>query len=245
MRGPALLLALATAVVAADTEIPGAPFAEESWMVWLVSAAPPIFTLGLFLVPLATIRRIQRLKQTGGSLPFPFFAQVANCLIWTVYGLYLQSRTVIVPNAVGLALGVYFVYVFRQHTTESLSVFYMGISLLLSWVLGGLLCLEAQQAGHLVGLTGATASVVMLASPLAGIRIVLATRSTRTMPFEVTALVCITSFSWFVFGKYVAADMFIWVPNLLGFLAGCGQLSLFAKFGFSRDVESVTPMVAV
>ena len=38
---------------------------------------------------------------------FPFFSQLLNCGIWTVYGLQTGVPTVIVPNFAGFAFGLY------------------------------------------------------------------------------------------------------------------------------------------
>lgn len=39
---------------------------------------------------------------------------------------------------------------------------------------------------------------------------------------------------WFGYGYFVLADPLIWAPNLLGIAAATLQLSLFARFGFSK-----------
>ena len=64
------------------------------------------FNIGYFVAPLATMRDVIRIKDSG-AIYFPgVCANAANASMWVVYGLTIKNPNVWVPNAIGCILQV-------------------------------------------------------------------------------------------------------------------------------------------
>lgn len=89
------------------------------------------------------------------------------------------------------------------------------------------------------GLVSCVASIVAFGAPLSKLPQVLRDKSTDSMPFLVSLLGFLCSLAWLLAGVQ-RNDIFMIVPNGLGFLLGLAQLALFWQFhgnskaGFKR-----------
>ena len=75
-----------------------------------VRAALGLFASGLFVVlagsPLSTIRTVLATRDASSILAPLTAAQVANCALWSFYGLAIRDRFVYGPNLTGLGFGL-------------------------------------------------------------------------------------------------------------------------------------------
>jgi solute carrier family 50 protein (sugar transporter) len=87
-------------------------------------------------------------------------------------------------------------------------------------------------------------AVAFFASPLATMREVVQTKSTETMSLPLSVMAAITTFLWTSYG-FLKKDVYIVMPNLLGFLLTCTQLALFAIYWSSpkKRVVSIERLV--
>lgn len=77
------------------------------------AAATHLGLLGTFLSivmtasPLVTVKDIVRTK-SAASMSFPFVSVCfVSCVLWTTFGLLIKDYFVVIPNAVGLTLGLF------------------------------------------------------------------------------------------------------------------------------------------
>lgn len=68
-----------------------------------------LFAISLFLAPLPRVLAAVNSARLDGLnvLPYPLIA--GNCLGWLLYGLFLRDSFLVLPNAVGLLTGLYYV----------------------------------------------------------------------------------------------------------------------------------------
>lgn len=60
----------------------------------------------MFVSPLDQIRNIVKIKKSDEISPVLYVAMVLNCSLWTVYGLGISNWFIVMPNAIGVVLGM-------------------------------------------------------------------------------------------------------------------------------------------
>ena len=81
-----------------------------------------------------------------------------------------------------------------------------------------------------IGTFGMSTAVILMASPLAVVGTVIKQKSTASLPFPVSLAMTLNGACWGTYGFVVTNDLYVWLPNVLGFGAGCIQLALFAIY---------------
>lgn len=199
-----------------------------------LSVAPPLTAIGCFLVPLATIRRIARARDTLGVPVLPFLTMGVQSCVWLLYGLMLAMPTIIAPNVVGVCLGAAFTFIYDRNSRGSgrrmLRTQYVASASVLVLVLFIAHSLGPEEAPDVVGGIAAVGSVCFAFSPLAAILTVLRTRSLESMPLATSIIFFFNGMAWTAFGVLVAGKTAIWAPNSLGAFAGALQLAVHAYF---------------
>lgn len=203
-------------------------------LVSLISIAPPIGFLGLQMSGFPTIQRILADGTTGALSPLPFVSLLANCTVWSLYGLLKSDLTVLLPNGIGLCTGAYYTYVFNKHTARPIGTVLGGAATIIAVAVVAATVLPAEKAAGAMGWGGSCLAVCLMASPLATMQTVLRERSTRALPFATSAATFANATLWTAYGLLVSRDPFVYVPNVLGMAAGAVQLALFARFGIYR-----------
>jgi len=226
--------------------VPGAPLLPARW--WLggrvnadsvpgvvLQVLPPLAAIGCFVVPFGSVRRIQEAKSTLKLPALPFLSMATQCAIWLGYGLLLESRPIIVPNIIGFMLGVWYTHVFHSYfrgNLKHLQQLYAGCACILGGLGLFMFVLDEGSAKTLLGVVAASGSVVFSASPLAAIFTVIRSQTTDAMPLQTSLMLFCNGWLWAAFGLLVADNAAIWVPNLLGGIAGTLQLLIHTYFLF-------------
>mmetsp|Transcript_5053 Transcript_5053/g.5844 ORF Transcript_5053/g.5844 Transcript_5053/m.5844 type:complete len:249 (-) Transcript_5053:611-1357(-) len=201
------------------------------------STAPQITCIMTFLSPWRTIQGFKQ-ERTTKDLPFlPYISLAVQSFIWSNYGLLIGALPVILPNVVGTLLGIYYVYIFHSNYTLGvkymLAKHYIGSAVVLL-ALFFFLTQDPDVAKQYIALMGMTGTVIFSASPLIMIYTVCVTKSVAALPFDMALLVFVNSTFWILYGVFVVNDYAIYLPNMLGFLAGFLQLSCHVLFGDIR-----------
>ena len=185
-----------------------------------------------FLAPLPTMRQISRDKTVGNFPLLPYSSMVCNCFVWLAYGILKDLPKVWVSNGVGLALGLFYCYTFREHCSPAATNLPGTISqhtaVMLAIILSNCLLLASGvgNASELIGKEGVVICIVLFASPLAALKHVIVTRSASSIPLPFTLACFVNCAAWSVLGWYTTADFNIYFPNLLGLSCAVAQLVL-------------------
>ncbi|EGD77807.1 hypothetical protein PTSG_08897 [Salpingoeca rosetta] len=217
----------ATVTTAAGFTIPTA-------LLTLLQVSGPAFFLSLQLSGSVATRQIIKEKSVGKLSILPSLSLFTNCVIWTWYGHLIGDMTVMLPNVSGAIFGAAYTAVYLKYTTQSQAKLLAGSSAIIAAVTGAALALPTEQVVPYIGLTGDVLAVILMASPLATIRTVLAEKSTKAMPFATSLATFFNGACWSGYGFVVMGDPLIWVPNALGFLAASVQMTMFMRFGIHR-----------
>jgi solute carrier family 50 (sugar transporter) len=213
------------------------------WVVHLCGVLAPLAGVGVALSPMPTILRIQ--QQPKGAyaaaqaqqLPLlPYTMMVVNAVVWFAYG-YLQGEVRIWScNAGGAILGLYYFVSFLQthyrhlhrgggngDVRQHIQAIVGAVSVA---VFFAIVVPTSANPAYYLGRLGMLLSVVMFASPLAVIRVVMETKSARSIPLPFTVACIVNCLLWSVFGLWQVHDPCVYVPNLLGLLLTMTQLGL-------------------
>jgi len=201
----------------------------------------PIFALLLITISgLDPICKIIRRKSIKNISCFPFLAIFTNCSIWTRYGLLIQDIIVTSSNTFGAASGflyiaIYFYFADSSRTRLWIIKCFASSLVILGVVAVGIPFLFPDHLATVrlfVGICGDTTSVIMRASPLIVIKKVITYKSTKHLSFFMAFAMTFHGFSWIIYSWFIfpVPDIFILIPNVLGFLAGGTQLLLFAVY---------------
>eukprot|EP00536_Pseudo-nitzschia_multiseries_P001198 jgi/Psemu1/250313/estExt_Genewise1Plus.C_140270 len=226
------------------------PIALSTVPPWIkfCSNTAPLAAVVVFTAPYPTIQKIGSDKSVGNLPLLPYSSMIANCILWTEYGLLTQERKVWCTNLCGLMFGLYYFMKFtkftqpnatnlpgtvRQHMKGCLAI--IGGSLL--WILACFTTVYRRgmwmtYAAGLIGNTAVLFCLLMFASPLAALKTVLRTRSAQSIPLPFTLATILNCFLWSVAGLGEFKDFNIYFPNLLGLAFGLIQVCLKILFDY-------------
>ena len=198
--------------------------------------AGPICFIGMQLSSLRTSYQIHVAKSAGQLSNIPFLSLLTNSAVWVIYGYLKLDATVFVPNFSGALAGLACVGVYHRYATE------------VDWrnyaVSAVILVLAADLGYHgqvqYLGSLGVCMSIFLLGSPLSTLATVIRDRNTNALPFYTSLTTFMNALSWFLYGAIESKDPMIYVPNFVGFLLACVQLSLFVLFGMPKEPEAMS-----
>ena len=218
--------------LAAKTTAATAPLVGSSAVTFL-QISPPIACKVLFLSPMAAMGQFRADGTTGGVSLITYAAMACNGLTWTTYGALGSDLTIMLPNASGFILGLYYCQQFYQHRAPDAVVApYLGVATAFSTaVLGAAVTLPTETARLAIGYGGVAVCIAMFSGPLAAIKTVLHERSAAALPLAFTLASTVNCTLWTSYGALVIHDPFVWGPNGLGFVASVAQLGLIGRFG--------------
>jgi len=201
-------------------------------------------TVAMFASGMPTVMAMIR-KGTCQDVPHvPWCAQLANCFVWSKYGIMKDSLTIIVSNMVGAAITVFYLSVmWRLHSNQAVLVvpymLTMGVVTgLLGYIQYGVE--DYDVALYRLGMIGSSMGIVMFASPLLAVRQVIRTASTSSLLFSQSLMFFVCSASWTVFGTYYK-DKYVQVPNMIGATFAALQLVLFCIYPARKSRASLAP----
>lgn len=129
-----------------------------------------------------------RERSVGKLSILPPLSLFTNCVIWSWYAHLIGDTTVLLPNLTGVAFGAVYTGVYLKYATTSQMKLLAASGATIAAVSAAALSFPSYQVLPYIGLTGDVLAVILMASPLATIRTVLAEKSTKAMPFP-TSLV--------------------------------------------------------
>jgi len=106
----------------------------------------------------------------------------------------------------------------------------MAHDMAVAFVALDVLVASRETAAEVIGKVAMVVCVSLFASPLTVIRVVLETKSSKSIPLPFTVAMTINCFLWTVFGLWQAHDANIYIPNGLGLVFSLTQVGLKLYF---------------
>ncbi|XP_050224399.1 bidirectional sugar transporter SWEET3 [Mercurialis annua] len=194
-------------------------------------------SLLLYAAPILTFVRVIRKRSTEEFSCVPYIVTLANCLIYTWYGLPVVSYKwenfpLVTINGLGIFFEVSFILIYFRFS-ESRTKIKVAIRTIPVILYSAATVAISSFAFHdhhhrklFTGSVGLLASVGMYGSPLVVMKQVITTKSVEFMPFYLSFFSFLASSLWLAYGL-LSHDLFIASPNFLGVPFGILQLVLY------------------
>ncbi|XP_010259506.1 PREDICTED: bidirectional sugar transporter SWEET16-like isoform X1 [Nelumbo nucifera] len=203
---------------------------------FIVGIIGNIISILVFTSPIGTFRRVVKKKSTESFKGLPYICTLLSTSLWSFYGLLKPGGLLIVTvNGTGAVLQFIYVTLFLIYAPKDTKVKLMKLVALLNVGCLGLVIAVTLLAIHgslrltVVGFLCAGLTLGMYASPLVAMRMVIRTKSVDYMPFSLSFFLFLNGGVWSVYAVLVK-DLFIGVPNAIGFVLGSAQLILYAVY---------------
>lgn len=197
-----------------------------------------VISLFMFGSPMKTFKRVIKNKSTEDFKGLPYITTLLCTSLWTFYGLLKPAGTgllIVTVNGAGAFVHIVYVTLFLTYAPRKVKITCFKMVAILDICFLGvvigvtLLALPGKMRLTLVGIICAGLTIVMYAAPLASMRTVIKMRSVEYMPFWLSFFQFINGGVWLVYALLVK-DMYIAIPNGMGFVLGFGQLLLYAMY---------------
>ncbi|PIA41953.1 hypothetical protein AQUCO_02100060v1 [Aquilegia coerulea] len=212
---------------------------------------PLVFSVGLlgniisfmvFLAPLPTFYHIFKKKSTEGFQSIPYVIALFSSMLWMYYAfLKSDAYLLITINALGCVIETIYIAIFIAYAPKKARVTTAKLLLLLNL---GVFCLillltillaKGPTRVNVLGWICVVFSACVFAAPLSIVRLVIRTKSVEFMPFSLSFFLTISAVSWFSYG-FLLKDIYIALPNVLGFIFGVLQMILYAIYKNSSKI---------
>ncbi|KAF4320971.1 hypothetical protein BBO99_00005079 [Phytophthora kernoviae] len=209
-----------------------------SWVI-LLRVVTSIAQVGMVLSPGPDIINVYKHKSTGEMAALPLVAMIVNNHLWALYGYLTDSIFPLMATQLfGEIAAIVFVAVYyrwcsdRRALNKLLAGGLVLYLLITTYVVLGLARVTNQnddEVGKTLGYVGILINVWMYASPLGTVRHVLATKSSASLPINLSAMMLVTTMLW-VATSIVDNDMIIMSLNIAGVLLSIIQITLYVRF---------------
>ncbi|XP_044494503.1 bidirectional sugar transporter SWEET14-like isoform X1 [Mangifera indica] len=192
----------------------------------------------VFLAPLyfrPTFYRIFKKKSTEGFQSVPYVVGLFSAVSWIYYATLKSDAFLLMTiNAFGCMIETAYIAIFLAYAPKQARMLTLRLLILLNC--GGFSVitvlshfLKGQTRLHVLGWLCVSFSVFVFAAPLSIVRQVIRTKSVEFMPFYLSFFLTMNAISWFSYGVSLK-DMYIAMPNVLGFIFGFIQMVLYVMY---------------
>ncbi|KAM0859887.1 hypothetical protein ACQ4PT_046888 [Festuca glaucescens] len=194
-----------------------------------------VISVGLFLSPVPTFRKIIKNKSVQEYRPVPYLAALLNCTLWAFYALpFVRPNSMLVLTVIGIGLlieaiyvGIFLVLAHNKERLRMLIVLGIEAVFMVALVLGVLLGAHTHaMRSMIVGILCVTASTAMYASPLNIIKRVVHTKSVEYMAFFPSLMGLLNGACWTAYAL-IKFDTYVMIPSGLAVLFSLVQLILY------------------
>ncbi|KAF9605440.1 hypothetical protein IFM89_017459 [Coptis chinensis] len=208
-----------------------------------------IISILVFLSPVGTFKKVVKKKSTENFKAYPYICTLLSTSLWTFYGILKPGGLLVATvNAAGAFLQAIYVILFLIYAPKDTKVKISKLAGILNIGCLGLVIAIILLAFHgsirltIIGFLCAGLTLGMYASPLSVMRTVIKTKSVEYMPFFLSFFLLLNAGVWSAYAVLVK-DLFIGVPNAIGFVLGSAQLILYmiyySKSGSTKSAEEM------
>ncbi|XP_049407453.1 bidirectional sugar transporter NEC1-like [Solanum stenotomum] len=191
----------------------------------------------VYLSPLPTFYRIFKRKSTEGFQSIPYSVSLFSAMLYLYYAYLKKNEILLITiNSFGTGIQLIYLTIFMIYATKSAKIFatklLIGFNIVAFGAIVGLTYIFAKENELRISIVGwicAVFSVSVFAAPLSIMRRVIQTKSVEFMPFPLSFFLTICAVMWFFYGL-LKKDMYIAMPNILGFSFGIAQMILYAIY---------------
>ncbi|KAL6006436.1 Bidirectional sugar transporter sweet14 [Asimina triloba] len=180
-----------------------------------------------------TFYRIYRKKSTEGFQSVPYVVALFSAMLWIYYAFLKPDGSLLITiNSIGCVIETIYIAMYMAYAPKKAKMLTTKLLLLLNFGVFSLILLLTQllfkgsQRLRVLGWVCVAFSVIVFAAPLSIMRLVIRTKSVEFMPFSLSFFLTLSAVIWFCYG-ILMKDLFIALPNVLGFSFGLLQMVLY------------------
>uniref|UniRef100_A0ACD5ZKK6 Uncharacterized protein n=1 Tax=Avena sativa TaxID=4498 RepID=A0ACD5ZKK6_AVESA len=164
-------------------------------------------------------------------------------MLWMYYAL-LKSGAELLINGVGFGIQTLYIAMYLVYAPKGARLLTAKLFLGLDVGLFGLIALVTMLVSkgalrvQVVGWICVAVALGVFAAPLSIIRLVVRTKSVEFMPFWLSFFLVLSAVIWFAYGA-LKKDVFVAVPNVLGFVFGVTQMALYMAYRNKNPAATV------
>ncbi|KAG8479256.1 hypothetical protein CXB51_029757 [Gossypium anomalum] len=204
-----------------------------------------IISILVFASPIKTFWWVVKKKSTENYKGVPYITTFLSTSLWTFYGIMNPDGLLVVTvNGAGAIFQLIYVILFLVYAPKDtkvktaklvaiLDVGFLGAVIALT-----LLAFHGRMRLTFVGIICAGLTIGMYASPLSVMRTVIKTKSVEYMPFLLSFFLFLNAGVWSAYALLVK-DIYIGVPNAIGFILGSAQLILYLMYNNKKSAEAI------
>ncbi|KAL6899863.1 hypothetical protein ACP4OV_006521 [Aristida adscensionis] len=204
-----------------------------------------IISLMVFLSPLPTFYRVYRKKSTEGFQSTPYVVTLFSCMLWIYYAFVKSGAELLITiNGVGCFIETLYIAMYLIYAPKSARMLTAKMVLGLNVGVFGLVALVTMLLSkgslrvNVLGWICVTVALSVFAAPLSIMRLVIRTKSVEFMPFSLSFFLVLSAVIWFAYGA-LKKDVFVAVPNVLGFVFGVVQMALYMAYRNKKPAAAV------
>ncbi|KAG4176815.1 hypothetical protein ERO13_A11G269100v2 [Gossypium hirsutum] len=204
-----------------------------------------IISILVFASPIKTFWWVVKKKSTKNYKGVPYITTLLSTSLWTFYGIMNPDGLLVVTvNGAGAIFQLIYVILFLVYAPKDKKVktaklvAILDVGFLGAVIAVTLLAFHGTMRLTFVGIICAGLTIGMYASPLSVIRTVIKTKSVEYMPFLLSFFLFLNAGVWSAYALLVK-DIYIGVPNAIGFILGSAQLILYLMYNNKKSAEAV------
>ncbi|KHG24498.1 Bidirectional sugar transporter SWEET16 [Gossypium arboreum] len=204
-----------------------------------------IISILVFASPIKTFWWVVKKKSTKNYKGVPYITTLLSTSLWTFYGIMNPDGLLVVTvNGAGAIFQLIYVILFLVYAPKDKKVktaklvAILDVGFLGAVIAVTLLAFHGTMRLTFVGIICAGLTIGMYASPLSVMRTVIKTKSVEYMPFLLSFFLFLNAGVWSAYALLVK-DIYIGVPNAIGFILGSAQLILYLMYNNKKSAEAV------
>ncbi|KAH7666826.1 solute carrier family 50 (sugar transporter) protein [Dioscorea alata] len=207
---------------------------DNPWVV-IAGVLGNIISFLVTLAPMPTFYRICKKRSTESFQSTPYVVAMFSALTWLYYALLTSNILVLTINTITLLIESIYISIFLAFAPKKAKVSTMKLLLFLNLgvfgalVLLTLTLLKGTQRIDIAGMICATFAISVFAAPLSIIKLVIKTKSVEYMPISLSFFLTLSAIAWLSYGVLLK-DLFIALPNVVGFMFGIAQMILYCIY---------------
>ncbi|XP_068651983.1 bidirectional sugar transporter SWEET14-like [Aristolochia californica] len=196
----------------------------------------------VYLAPVPTFYKIHKKRSTEGFQSVPYVVALFSAMLWIYYAFTKKDAYLLITiNSAGCVIEISYIAIYILYAPKKAKIFTAKLFLSLNLgvfgtiVLITLLLPKGSLRDRVLGWVCLSFSVSVFAAPLSIMRLVIHTKSVEFMPFFLSFFLTLSAVMWFCYGLLLK-DLYIALPNVIGFVLGFLQMILYSIYRDSKKV---------
>ncbi|XP_047327431.1 bidirectional sugar transporter NEC1-like [Impatiens glandulifera] len=201
-----------------------------------------IISFFVFLSPIPTFYTIWKKKSAEGYQCLPYVVALFSAMLLMYYAFVKVGDAIllITINSFGIFIETIYITMYFYYATKKIKIKTMMTVVIMFCAYGVILAstlvfTKGAMRERVVGWACLIFSISVFVAPMFILKKVIKTRSVEFMPFSLSLSLTVNAVMWFFYGLLIK-DMNIAVPNVLGFVFGLIQMTLYWMYKDGKKI---------